>query len=123
MLLFLFASALASPLTGTCPALVDGRVVMVDGATLDWAGRSFSCDGERTCEFSLPTDSEAFDATGLVDIAFDCGADEVHLSCVGQECAVARLPAPISAGDLPDPPRSDREGLPVRVGGRLASGA
>jgi len=94
LLSLLFASAFASPLTGTCPALTDGRAVLVDGATLDWGGRSFSCDGEPTCDVSLPADSATFDSTGLVDIAFDCDADEVHLACVGQECTVARLPSP-----------------------------
>lgn len=94
LLSLLFASAFASPLTGTCPALVDGRAVLVDGATLDWGGRSFSCDGERTCDVSLPADSPTFDSTGLVAITFDCGSDQLELSCRGPDCTVARLPSP-----------------------------
>ena len=111
LLLLLLVPAFASPLTGSCDGLTDGRAVLVDGATLDWGDRSFSCDGDRTCDFSLAGDVADFDATGTVDVAFDCGADELHLSCVGAECTVARFP-------LPSP-----EALPVRVGGRLASGA
>ena len=91
--------AFASPLAGICAEPSEGMAYMVDGATLDWAGKSYTCDGDRMCEFTLPGDTKAFKSSGESQITFQCGGlASVRLICTRGACGVENVTATDPAG-------------------------
>ncbi len=89
--LSLLATALAAPgpLSGVCAAPTGGRAFLSNGATMDWGGKSFTCDNDSLCEFSLPDgDPTTLRSTGRIQVLFDCGGlAQVALLCGRGGCS------------------------------------
>lgn len=83
------ALAAPGPLTSVCAVPTGGRAYLFDGATLNWAGKALTCDGDQMCEFTLPDGHPGtFAVTGLAIVTYDCGGlAQVRLMCEHGRCS------------------------------------
>lgn len=93
--LSLLTTALAAPgpLSNVCAEPTGGRAYLFDGATMDWAGRALTCDGDQMCEYTLPDGHPAtFATTGQAIVTYDCGGlAQVQLMCEHGRCSPERV--------------------------------